>query len=414
MFSHWSLVMQRATFPTPVKAAMVAFMLQPRTVSPLETVGVLVPRVRELAEEIERGRRLPPELVRGFADAGVFRMLVPRAFGGGEVDAATMLRTIETIAAADGSAGWCAMIGATSGMLSAYLPEAIGRAVYGAGPDVVTGGVFAPRGRAVATPEGFRVTGRWAFASGCEHCTWLMGGCVVLDDGKPRLLPRGLPDSRLMLFPASDATIIDTWTVAGLRGTGSHDIAVQDLLVPEDHAVSLITDRPQHTGALYGFPVFGLLALGIAAVATGLARRAIDELVALAGGKRPQGSQKTLGERTMVQTQVAEAEALLRSARAYLFDTVDEAWAAAEAEGEIAVDLRTHLRLAATNAARSSAKAVDLMYDAGGGSSIYATSALQRCFRDVHVATQHVMVAPATYELTGRVLLGLPTATDML
>ena len=306
------------------------------------------------------------------------------------------------------------MIGATSGLLSAYLPDATAREIYAQAPHVITGGVFAPYGKATVVAGGYRVTGRWPFASGCEHCTWLMGGSVVLDHGTPRLLPNGQADSRLMLFPATDAEIIDTWTVSGLRGTGSHDVAVSELFVPDGRSASLITDRSCQPGPLYTFPVFGLLALGIAGVALGIARSAIDELVQLAGAKTPTGSRKRLGERAVIQMHVAEAEALLRSARAFLFDAIGDAWHAAQSAGAISVTQRAVLRLAATHATTSAGKVVDLMYNAGGGTSVYATSPLQRQFRDIHVVTQHMMVAPATYELTGRLFLGIDTDTTML
>jgi len=380
---------------------------------PVDTARALAGGIRDRAEHIERHRRLPTELVHALAEAGLFRMSVPRAFGGGEVDAATMVEAIEEIAKADGSAAWCVMIGATSGLVSAYLPETVAHDIYGP-PLHVTGGVFAAHGKATVVPGGYRVGGRWPFASGCEHCTWLMGGCVILDDGRPRLLPNGQPDARMMLFPAADVEIIDTWTVAGLRGTGSHDIAVAERFVPEDRSVSLLTDRPRQPGPLYMFPVFGLLALGIAGVALGVARRAIDELLQLAAAKTPTGSRKRLAERAMIQVHVAEAEALLRSARAFLFDTIGDAWRAAQGSRTISVAQRSLLRLAATHAATSAAKVVDLMYNAGGGTSVYATSPLQRQFRDIHVVTQHMMVAPATYELTGRVFLGIDTDTSLL
>jgi indole-3-acetate monooxygenase len=347
------------------------------------------------------------------AEAGLFRICVPRKLGGGEVDAATMVRVIEAIAYADGSAGWCLMIGATSGVISAYLPEETAREIYGT-HDAVTGGVFAPLGKATAVKGGYQVTGRWPYASGCEHCTWLMGGCVVLDEGDPRLLANGMPDSRLLLFPASQAQVIDTWTVSGLRGTGSHDIAVDNLFVAGARAVSLMTDRPLQSGPLYAFPIFGLLALGIAGVALGVARNAIDELTQLARAKRPTGGSRRLAERTTVQAQIAQAEATLRSARAFLFEGMEETWTAASAEGAISIHQRGTLRLAATHATTSAADVVDSMYNAGGGTSIYASSPLQRCFRDIHVVTQHMMVAPSTYELIGRLFLGVDVDTTML
>ncbi len=382
--------------------------------SPLDAALALAPRLQGAADETEQRRRLAPELVRALAQAGVFRMCVPRSLGGGEVDPATVVRTVETLARADGSAGWSAMIGATSGVASAYLPDDAAREIYGRDPEGVTGGAFAPLGKAMVVDGGYRVSGRWPFASGCEHCAWLMGGSIVLDGGKPRLLPSGTPDNRLMLLPASEVRIIDTWHVAGLRGTGSHDMAVEDRFVPGARSVSLISDRPRARGALYAFPVFGLLALGIAAVALGIARRAIDELVTLAAGKTPSGSRRLLAERAVIQTQVAEAEAMLGGGRALLLETVGALWEHAQAAGAIDVRERARLRLAATHATLASARAVDLMYTAGGGTAVYATSPLQRCFRDVHVATQRMLVAPATLELAGRILLGLEADTSML
>jgi len=202
--------------------------------------------------------------------------------------------------------------------------------------------------------------------------------------------------------------------VSGLRGTGSHDLEVDDVFVPAGRAVSLMTDRPLADGPLFRFPVFGLLALGIAAVATGIARTAIDALVAIAGAKTPTGSKRLLGERAAIQMQVAQAEAALESSRAWLRASVAAAWDAACSRGSISVAERATLRLAATEATTRATRAVDLMYEAGGGTSIYVTSPLQRCFRDIHVVTQHAMVSPATYELTGRLLLGLDTDSAML
>ncbi len=381
--------------------------------SPLDAAREVAPAVRAAADRIEQARRLPADVVALLTDAGLFRLCVPHALGGSEADPATIVATIETIAAADGSAGWCVAIGITSGLLSGYLDDATAREIYGP-PAAISGGVFAPKGTATAIEGGYRVSGRWPFASGCQHCAWLMGGSVVMEGGKPQLLANGAPDIRLMLFPAGEATVIDTWSVSGLAGTGSHDIAVDDIFVPAERAVSLITDRPRSPRPLYVFPVFGLLAIGIAGVALGIARTAIDELVALAGGKTPSGSRKRLADRAVVQAQVAEAEALLQSGRALLFDAVGAAWESACTTRTIATAERARVRLAATHATRSAARAVDLMYDAGGGTSVYRVSLLQRCFRDVHVATQHMMVSPSTFELTGRIFLGIDADTSQL
>lgn len=372
----------------------------------LEALTPVLPRIRAAADEIETGRRLPLELVHALADAGVFRLCVPRSLGGVEAHPRELVDILATIAAADGSAGWCAMIGANAGVVSAYLAEPVAREIYGRDPRTVTGGVYAPRGAAVASDGGWRVSGRWPFASGSEHCAWLMAGCLVRDGGAPT--------ARMMLLPAADVRILDTWDVAGLRGTGSHDMIVEDVFVPTDRSVCIVTDRPCADGALYAFPVLGLLAIGIGAVALGIARAAIDELVRLAREKTPQGSRRTLAERGVVQAQVAEAEALVRSGRAFVDDAIDRAWRAAETGGAIPTVDRVALRLAATHATTNAARATDLAYAAGGGTSIYATSPLQRCFRDVHVATQHAMVAGSTLELAGRVLLGLDTDVSQL
>jgi len=365
------------------------------------------------SERIEAARRLPEDVAELLKRSQLFRLCVPQRYGGLEASPRDMIGAIAEVARADGSAGWCVAIGATSGLVAGYLAEQDAREIY-ADPMSVAGGVFAPRGQAIAGDDGYTIAGRWPFASGMQHCTWLMGGCIVMRDGKPALLPSGIPDSRLALFPADQARLIDTWSVSGLCGTGSHDMEVDALRVPERRAVSLMTDRPVIDDPLYKFPVFGMLAVGIASVSLGLARRAIEELVTLAGGKTPTGSRRRLADRAYIQMQVAQAEAALGSGRAFLLEVVDETWTMASTQAEIPVPQRARLRLAASNAVTQCIRAVDLMYEAGGGTSIYRSSPLQRCFRDIHAASQHLMVASSTYELAGRVLLGLETDAAML
>jgi alkylation response protein AidB-like acyl-CoA dehydrogenase len=360
--------------------------------------------LRGRSDEIAAARRLPARCVELLARAELFRLCVPRSLGGPEVRAETLVRAIEAVSEGDASAGWCAAIASTSSLLAGWLDPEAARRIFAA-PDAVAGGVFAPRGRAVRVPGGYRVGGRWSFASGCQHCTWLMGGCQV--EGEAR-------DVRLMLFPASAAEIIDTWRVAGLEGTGSHDIAVRDLVVPEAHAVSLVTDRPHAAGPLYAFPVFGLLAAGIAGVALGIARRALAEIRTLAAAKTPTLAQRRLADRPATQSRVAEAEALAGSARSWLLETVREVEERAARAGGLGLAERARVRLAATFAVKQCVRAVDAAYDLGGGSSIHLASPLQRCLRDVHVATQHMMVSDASLELAGRVLLGVDLDASML
>jgi alkylation response protein AidB-like acyl-CoA dehydrogenase len=378
----------------------------------VKTALGLQDEVRSRADAIEAARRLPRDLSERFAEAGFYRSCVPEVYGGLELPPAVTMEAIETLARADGSAAWVVFIGATSGTMLAYLPEDSAREIF-ASPTTLLTGVFAPRGRAVPVDGGFRVEGRWQWGSGTENADWVAGGCQIVRDGVPEVMPNGAPRSHMMLAPASDIEFLDTWHVSGLCGTGSTDFAMHDVFVPESRVVGLVGGRPLQR-PLYAFPQFGLLAMGIAAVSLGLARAAIDELVGLAADKTPQGSARSLAERPRTQSDVAEAEALLRSARAFFYETILRAWESACARGRIGVEERRDVRLATTHAVASCARAVDRMYRLGGGTSVYARCPLQRIFRDVHVATQHMMVAPATLELTGRLFLGLETDTSLL
>ncbi len=371
----------------------------------LAAIHELAPAIRARATEIEQARRMPPDLAQTLAAAGLFRMAVPKEAGGLELPPAAMLQAIEAIGTADASVGWCVMIGATSGVTAAYLPTPVAREIFGPS-DCIVGGVFAPMGKAEIDGDGYLLNGRWAWASGSANCRWLIGGALVTENGELRRQANGLPEERRLLFPAEAATLNDTWHSSGLCGTGSGEMVVANLRVPHERAVSY--DARVASGALYAFPLFGLLALGIAAVALGNARGAIGDLVELAGGKQPLGSRRTLAERHSAQSTLAAAEANLRSARAFFFEAVDEAWQLARQNGAIEMQHRALLRLAATHATRTAADVARSMYDLGGGSSVFLSSPLQRRFRDGHVATQHIMVAPPTYELTGRVLMGLP------
>ncbi|MFY1831553.1 acyl-CoA dehydrogenase family protein [Myxococcus fulvus] len=376
----------------------------------LATARELAPRLSERSTEIESARRLPADLVSELNRAGVFRMMIPEAYGGLELHPALSFQVIEALARADGATGWNAMIGSATALTAAWLPEAVGRAIFSR-PDVITGGVAAPLGRAERVEGGHRVTGRWTWASGSQHCHWLIGGALVTEGGKPRMVREGVPETRLFFFPAEHVTLHDTWFAAGLCGTGSGDMEVKDLFVPDDHGFSFFAP-PRVARPLYGFP-FGLLGLGIPAVALGIARRAIDELTALARQKTVVVERRLLASRPAVQEAVSEAEALVRSSRALALETIHSLFDEAS-RGPASVRARAELRLAMTHATRSSARAVDLMYEAAGGPAVFHTSALQRCLRDVHTLTQHAMVARPTLELTGGILLGFDPPTPVL
>lgn len=278
---------------------------------------------------------------------------------------------------------------------------------------MVVAGVFAPRGKAVEEGDSYIVNGRWQWGSGSPNAKAIMGGCIVTRNGETVLTPSGVPDVRMMMVPIAEAELMNNWDVSGLCGTGSQDFAFKNRRVPKAMSVGLMSDKPL-ARPLYAFPVFGMLAAGIASVMLGLARASITELVALAGGKTPEGHRKPLAQRNKTQEDMAEAEALVRSARAFFHDSIARAWDEALKGGELSIDARRDLRLSSTHAARASVRAVDLMYNLGGGTSVYKTSPLQRIFRDVHVASQHMMVAPPTTETVGRLLLGQETDVSQL
>ncbi|KPF62274.1 hydrolase [alpha proteobacterium AAP81b] len=381
--------------------------------TPLAAARDLAPVIAARAADTEAQRRLPADLAAQIADAGLFRLLVPRDLGGHEASPAEAFETLETLAAADAATAWCTMIASTTALVSAWLPRTHAEAIFG-DPAVITGGVFAPMGRAVPDGDDYIVSGRWAWASGSANCRWLLGGAVILDDGAPRRLANGAPDHRMMIMAASDVELIDTWDALGMRGTGSGDMAAAKVRIPQSRSVSFLTDTPVAKGALYAFPPFGLLALGIAAVAAGNARAALADLAALAVTKKGAGSSRALAERGAAQAAYAEAHAGLAAARALALAEIATAWGAATAGTAPDIATRARLRLAATHLTRTAAKVVAAMHDLAGGTSVYASHPLGRRFRDAHVATQHMMIGPATYALAGRVLLGVPTDDAMI
>jgi alkylation response protein AidB-like acyl-CoA dehydrogenase len=364
----------------------------------------LAARAREHAPGIERERRLPDELVRRLKRSGLLRAGAPATVGAAAAPPAATLRAAEAIAAGDASTGWCVSIAATSSLLGGWLPERGLREVFGT-PDKVAAGVWAPRGAAKQVDGGYVVSGRWAFCSGIMHSDYLFGGCVVGegDGAQPRIL--GMPTDEL--------EVLDTWHTSGLRGTGSHDAVADEVFVPEHRSLWPL-DRPTTSAPLYRFPVFSFFALSIAAAALGNARGAIEDLKALAAGKVSVGSTRTLAQRPATWAAVAASEASLRATRAFYYEAIEEAWTQAQGQAPVGVEQRIALRLAATHAVRTAADVARAMYDLGGGSAIYDGSPLQRRFRDAHTATAHMQVNEATWELTGRLLLGQPTDATML
>jgi len=379
----------------------------------VDTARSFKDEVAARAHDIEQARALPQDLADKLSAAGLYKLLVPAKYDGAEAHPCTFLSVIEEIAQADASVAWCLNICNTSGLVAAYLPENYAREIYGPA-DAITGGVFAPMGKAKSDGTDFTINGTWNWGSGTSNCTWIMAGCMVMgDDGKPEMGERG-PISRMMLLPRDQVEIADTWHVTGLSGTGSNEFTIKDRKVPCARSVALATDKPLVTSPLYTFPSFGLLAIGIAAVAIGTAQGAAQEFIGIAGAKTPQYSSKSLANKGQAQVDFARAMGLIEGARAFLHNAVSDGYANAAQSGELNDHDRARIRLAATTATKQAADAIDLLYTAAGGTSVYLATPLQRRFRDVHVATQHIMVAAGTLELTGRVLLGVKTDTAML
>lgn len=365
----------------------------------------LGPLIQESIGQGERERRLPATTARALREAGFFRLCRPRRLGGLEADPLTVLEVVEEIARHDGSAAWCALNCGIAGMLQSFLPPEGAREI-GSSPDVVLNGVIAPTGRATEVDGGYRVTGRWSFASNCDHCGWLAPSCIVYRGGAMSEGPAG-PEIVVTWVESPDFQIIDNWDAAGLRATGSHDVEVAGVFVPRSRTFLMPPSEPRVGGALFRFPVVALWAAGMASAALGLARAAIDEVLRLAGTKTPFGMTSKLATRPTSQIAVCEALAGACSARALLVEETARMWALVQAPTPVTSEQRARLRIAATHATATSASVVDRMYTVAGGTALLSSSPLQRCLRDVHAITQHLFVAPPSYEMLGKILLGV-------
>ena len=378
-------------------------------------VGEWVARARALApviqahrDDCERQRRLTRPLFQELQRASMFNLTVPRAFGGAQVDIATFVSVIEELSRHDGSVGWNAMIAGSYGFLADYLPEATAKTIFGGG-DALIAGTLAPTGQADQMSGGYAVSGRWSFGSGCYNANWMVVSCRVAAT-RPEAPPESPPEVRLFLLPASECTIIDSWFTAGLRGTGSHDFEIAHTRVGEDFSfpsAAFVSGPKDRSTTGYRQPFFAIAPPIIAAVSLGIARDAIDSFQKLAQTKIPRRGTVTLSQQHTMHQRVGQAEARLRSARAYLYDTLRELDALRSRDAETLTEMIADCRLAGAQAAQSCVEAVDSMFESGGGSAIYETSRLERCFRDVHVVTHHHMVSPPNIEMVGQYLLGL-------
>ncbi|HEX5097668.1 MAG TPA: acyl-CoA dehydrogenase family protein [Acidimicrobiia bacterium] len=363
-----------------------------------ERVRALAPSIAARAAEIEAARRLPLDLLDDLKRAGCFRLLLPTSHGGIGAGLPDAMRVLEILARADGSTGWTVMIGAGSWCDLTGLPRATFDALYGGDRDVVTAGAFNPSGSIEPVDGGYRVRGRWAFASGCEHADVIYGNCVEsIVDGHPQL--------RAAVFSPDEVTLEDTWNVSGLRGTGSHHFHA-DVVVPAERTFVPLGGEPCIDDPIIHFPIVSLIGFAVACVATGIAQGALHDIVELATAKVPLLAPGPLAANPRFQYELASADTELRAARAYLYDSAARAWDIACTGGEFTLEDRARLRAASVWATTRAAAVVDFAYGAGGGTSLYAESPLQRRQRDVHAVTQHFIVKPDTLTTAGAILAG--------
>jgi len=339
------------------------------------------------------------------ADAGLFHMAVPRVIGGGELDLPTYVQVIEEIGKADASTGWCLNQGAIFGTYAARMPRAVARTIWIDTPRAVVANTPAATAKAIVISGGYRVTGRQGFSTGCRHAAWVAAHAQIIENGQVRL-EGDQPETRYFFVPVAEAELLDTWHTRGMRGTGTHHFAVNDAFVPTERTVLSQTAPLLENAPLYRIPRTLLFASGDAAVAFGMARTCLETFGELAGAKTPRAMQALLRDQPMVQMTVGQAEAALRSGRAFLLEAVREIWTAS-VNGAITLDHRANLRLAATHGIRLAAQIIDSLYNAAGATAAYEDHLLQRHFQDIHVITQHLQGRLAHYELIGRYALGL-------
>ena len=373
----------------------------------LAYVRLLAPLVDAERPGLDAARELSPSLLEALHTAGLFRLWLPRRLGGAELDPVSGLRVIAAVSALDGSVGWTVMVAAAWGFFAGRLPARAAARIFGDRRAAVAGHL-APFGRAEAIKGGYRATGRWPFGSGSKHATWFLAQCVLRKSGRSRRAPTGRPETRLLFVPAAQCRIHDTWHVSGLRGTGSHDYSVRNVTVPAAYSVDVPADRPTRRERLYAFPLIPFVEAAVGAVPIGIARAALDAFTEVAGTRHVYRSRRPLRADPATQRELGRAELHVCSAEALLFSAVDDLWRTVKAGRRPSPEQRTQLRMGCVNAGMSAALAVDIVYRLGGAASIFEGNRIERCFRDVHTATQHGALAPRTLELVGQARLEGP------
>lgn len=362
--------------------------------------------LRERSARIERERRLGTEVFQALYDLGAFNLQVSDRYGGCGADLATSLRVVEELSRADASCGWCAMVGTEgSSLVNALLAPGVVREMLVIPKRSVVAASVVGAGEAIPEGEGFVVSGRFRFASGCRHASWLGGFYTVMDGNEPRINAAGQPDRRLMFASVSEAEILDTWDTPGLRGTASDDFVLERVFIPAQRCATLLAE-PADPATAWRIPVGLRLASSKAAAVTGTARGAMDALYALLENRVPFVGGRPAREEARVHMALAGAEATLEAGRAYLYQCVDEVWRRALRGDPIRSEDIARARLAIVHARRAAVGCVDQIQEVAGTSAIFS-AALDRATRDLGVARHHMQLQPHVQEDVGRVLLGL-------
>jgi len=363
--------------------------------------------VAAASAEIEQGRRLPPDLLDKLHEAELFRLLLPRSSRGIETDPVTFFHVIETIAQADASTAWCLSQAGGCAMSAAYLDLLVAHAIF-SDPRAVLAWGPGPRVRAVECEGGYKVSGVWAFASGGRHATWLGAHSPIFKtDGSPKLDDKGLQVERTMLVRTEDVEWTDIWNTVGLRGTASDQFALNDFFVRSDHSITREFEREcRENGPLYRMGNGTCYQVGFAGVACGIARGALDCFLDVARNKVPRGGKSPLKDNAVVQSGLAQAEANLRAARAYLLQSMAEIWKHLCAGNMITVEQRMTVRMASTHAIHKGREAVDFAYNAAGATAIFDNHPLERRFRDIHTVTQQLQGRASHFETVGAWMMG--------
>jgi alkylation response protein AidB-like acyl-CoA dehydrogenase len=366
-----------------------------------------VERVRTVvaggADEAERLRTLPPATVAALHESGLLGLKLPAVLGGAEADPVTQIDVIEALTGIDPSAGWCLMVGATTAALpGVFLGDEAVRVIFEDGRMPLAAGCYMPTGHAVAERGGFRITGRWAFASGIRHAAWVSGTAWVVRDGAQTA------ERRVFVVRTGEVDVHDTWHVAGLRGTGSCDFSVKDHFVPEAFTWDIEHAQPRRGGALYQLGLPGFVTNEHAAFALGVARRALDAITTLAARKSRGLKPAPLVGRSTFQRFVGEADLRLRAARALVVELNEAAFTTVGVGDRLTARQHAELRSAAVLATEVALDVVTRAFRFAGGSALYDASVLQRCLRDLNAGAQHFMVSDSAYEGLGQLLLGLP------